>query len=65
MRGPHVPYEMRDVRIRLAEALGRSKFAGNPLNPESRPLIAGDREPVEVVLGLRARLLEEIGEGRL
>jgi hypothetical protein len=59
-RGPHDPYELRDIRLRLAAALGRNKFAASPLDPEPRSLIGCDREPVDVVLGLRRQLLREI-----
>jgi hypothetical protein len=55
-RGPHDPYELRDIKIRLAAALGRSKFAANPLDSRPRSLIGGDNEPAEVALGLRADL---------
>ena len=58
MRGPHDPYELRDLKIALAAALGRSKFAACPLDREPRSLIACDREPVEVVLGIRAQLMK-------
>lgn len=58
MRGPHDPYELRDLRIALAAALARSKFAANPLDSEPRSLIGCDTEPVEVVLGIRAQLLK-------
>lgn len=57
------PYELHDTKIRLAAALGRSKFRASPLDGEPCSLIGCDTEPVEVVLELRARLLEEIGEG--
>src|SRR5690349_18719706 len=57
-RGPHDPYELRDIKIRLAAALGRSKFAACALDPEPRSLIGCDTEPVEVALGLRAELLK-------
>jgi hypothetical protein len=62
LRGPHDPYELRDLKIALAAALGRSKFAACPLDPEPRSLIGCDTEHVDVVLGLRAQLLKEIGE---
>lgn len=55
------PYELRDIKIQLAAALGRSKFRACPLDSEPRSLIGGDTEPVEAVLELRTRLLEEIG----
>jgi hypothetical protein len=47
----------QDVRIALAAALGRSKFAACPLDREPRSLIGCDAEPVEVALDLRAQLL--------
>ncbi|WP_426608741.1 hypothetical protein [Bradyrhizobium sp. McL0616] len=59
------PYELRDIKIRLAAALGRSKFRACPLDLQPRSLIGGDTEPVEAVLELRARLMAEMGEGRL
>ncbi|WP_354109948.1 hypothetical protein [Bradyrhizobium sp. S3.12.5] len=46
-------------RIALAAALGRSKFAACPLDENPRSLIGCDTEPVEVVLELRAQLLEK------
>jgi hypothetical protein len=61
MRAPHDPYELRDLKIALAAALGRSRFAACPLDREPRSLIGCDREPVAVVLGLRAQMLKEIG----
>jgi len=60
MRGPHDQYELRDLKVALAAALGRSKFAASPLDREPRSLIGCDREPVEEVLRLRAQLLEAI-----
>lgn len=63
MCGPHDRYELRDLKIALAAAFGRSKFRAWPLDSEPRSLIGCDAEPVEVVLELRARLLTEIGEG--
>ncbi|WP_426611272.1 hypothetical protein [Bradyrhizobium sp. McL0616] len=54
-------YELRDIKIRLAAALGRSKFRACPLDSEPRSLIGCDTEPVEAVLELRTRLLEERG----
>jgi hypothetical protein len=45
------------LRIALAAALGRSKFRASPLDREPRSLLACDAEPVEVVLRLRAELL--------
>ncbi|EIG56182.1 hypothetical protein Bra1253DRAFT_00790 [Bradyrhizobium sp. WSM1253] len=44
----------------LAAALGRSKFRASPLDRMPRSLIGCDREPVQVVLDLRAQLLKEI-----
>jgi hypothetical protein len=61
LRGPHEPYELRDLKIALAAALGRSKFRACPLDRQPRSLIGCDIEPVEVVLGLRRQLLKEIG----
>lgn len=46
-------------RIALAAALGRSKFAASPLDPEPRSLIGCDTEPREVVLDLRAQLMRK------
>jgi hypothetical protein len=60
-RGPHDPRELRDIKIRLAEALGRSKFRACPLDPRPRSLIGCDTEPVEVALGLRALLMIKMG----
>ena len=54
------PYAMRDIRIGLAAALGRSKFAASPLDREPRSLIGCDTEPVEVVIGTRAQLLKKV-----
>jgi hypothetical protein len=59
-RGPHDPYALLDVKIRLAAALGRNKFAASPLDPEPRSLIGCDRERVEFVIELRRQLLREI-----
>ncbi|MET4739709.1 hypothetical protein ABIF73_003848 [Bradyrhizobium japonicum] len=59
-RSPHDPYELRDIKIALAAALSRSKFAANPLDLEPRSLISGDRGPADVVLGIRAQLLSKI-----
>jgi len=56
-RGPHDPCELRDIKMRLAAALGRSKFRASPLDPKPRSLIGGDTEPVEIVLGLRTQLM--------
>ncbi|PDT67816.1 hypothetical protein [Bradyrhizobium sp. C9] len=49
------------IRIKLAAALGRSKFAASPLDLEPRSLVGCDTEPVETVLELRERLLKEAG----
>ncbi|GAB1716325.1 MAG: hypothetical protein NTAFB05_13670 [Nitrobacter sp.] len=59
-RGPHDPYKVRDIKIRLALALGRSKFAACPLDLKPRSLIGGDSESVEVAIGLRAELLRAV-----
>jgi hypothetical protein len=59
-RGQHDPYELRDVKIRLAATLGRSKFAASPLDSRPRSLIGGDSESVEVAIGLRAELLRAV-----
>lgn len=53
------PYVLLDIKIRLAAALGRSKFSANPLDREPRSLI-GQNAPVEH--DLRRMLLTEIGE---
>jgi hypothetical protein len=50
----------QNLRIALAAALGRSKFAACPLDPEPRSLIGCDREPVTDVLDLRRQLLKSI-----
>jgi hypothetical protein len=60
-RGPHDPYELRDIKVALAAALGRSKFAASPLDSKPHSLIGGDREPVEAVLELRAELMKAAG----
>lgn len=65
LRGPHDPYELRDLKIALAAALSRSKFRSCPLDRDPKSLLGCDRERVEVALELRALLLKEIGEGRL
>jgi hypothetical protein len=57
----HDPYELRDLKIALAAALGRSKFAACPLDREPRSLIGCDTEPVDEVIELRAQLLKQIG----
>jgi hypothetical protein len=59
------PYKLRDIKIALADALARSKYAANPLDCKPRSLIGCDREPAEVALGLRAELLKAIGKGRM
>jgi len=59
-QGIRAPHD-RDVRNALAAALGRSKFRASPLDAKPRSLIGCDREPVEVVLGLRAQLMKESG----
>lgn len=53
LRDPH----NQEIRIRLAAALGRSKFAANPLDLEPRSLLGCDTEPAEIVLELREQLL--------
>ena len=64
-RGPHDPYELRDIKIALATELCRSKFRACPLDPRPRSLLGCDREPADVVLGLRAQLLKKIRRGFL
>lgn len=59
----HDPYELRDIKIALATALGRSKFRANPLDYNPKSLIGCDPELDEVVRGLRAQLLKKIGSG--
>ncbi len=54
------PYELRDIKLRLAAELGRSKFAACPLDRKPRSLIGCDNEPIEVALGHRAELLKRI-----
>ncbi|MGY4428501.1 hypothetical protein ACVWWO_000978 [Bradyrhizobium sp. F1.13.1] len=49
----------------MAAALGRSKFRASPLDREPRSLIVCEVESPDVALELRARLLKEIGKGRL
>lgn len=56
-RGLDHPHDQA-IRIALAAALGRSKFKASPLDARPRSLIGCDREPVEVVLELRAQLLK-------
>jgi hypothetical protein len=56
------PYQLRDIKIALAAALGRSKFRACPLDPRPHSLIGGDTEPIEVALGLRAQLLQRVGK---
>lgn len=53
------PYELHDIKVRLAAALGRSKFRASPLDHEPQSLIGCDTEPVEAVLELRARLRDK------
>ncbi|MCK1552566.1 hypothetical protein IVB11_26755 [Bradyrhizobium sp. 177] len=65
LRSPHGPYELRDLRIAIAAALGRSKFRSSPLDREPKSLIGCDVESADVALELRAQLLNEIGKGRL
>lgn len=60
-QGVLAPHD-QSIRIALAAALGRSKFRASPLDCKPRSLIGCDTEPAEVVLGLRALLLKEIGE---
>lgn len=62
-RGPHDPCELRDVKVALAAAIGRSKFAACPLDPKPRSLIGTRPEPAEVVLGLRAQLMRRSRRG--
>lgn len=64
-RGPLDPCALLDIKVALATALGRSKFAACPLDREPRSLIGCDREPVGVVLGLRAQMFRKIVEERL
>jgi hypothetical protein len=52
---------LRDLKIELAKALGRSKFFASPLDREPRSLISFDTEPVDVALELRAQLLIMVG----
>jgi hypothetical protein len=59
-RGPHDPRELRDLKVALSAALGRSKFAASPLDREPASLIGCDPEPVEDVLRLRAQLMNSI-----
>ncbi|OSJ36464.1 hypothetical protein BSZ19_03965 [Bradyrhizobium japonicum] len=56
------PHKFRDLKIALAAALSRSKFAACSLDRQPRSLICCDREPVGVVLEIRARLQREIGD---
>jgi hypothetical protein len=60
LKHEHDPYELRDVKIALADALGRSKFRACPLDAQPHSLIGGDREPLDDVLKLRAQLLKQI-----
>jgi hypothetical protein len=52
-------YALRELKIALAAALGRSKFAANPLDCEPRSLIACDVEPAEVAIEIRRQLLKK------
>lgn len=52
----------QSIRIALAAALGRSKFAACPLDARPRSLIGCDHEPAEVALDLRAQLLNRSGD---
>jgi hypothetical protein len=61
LRGQHDPYALRDLKIALSAALGRSKFRASPLDLKPRSLIGCDAEPVEVVRELQAQLLKESG----
>lgn len=54
------PCKLRDIKIGLAVALGRSKFSASPLDSEPRSLIAGDTEPVEVALRIREQMLKHL-----
>jgi hypothetical protein len=63
-RGLDHPHN-QSIRIALAAALGRSKFAASPLDRKPRSLIGCDREPAEVVLGLRAQLLKRVATGSI
>ncbi|MFK4507212.1 hypothetical protein [Bradyrhizobium daqingense] len=48
------------IRIALAAALGRNPFAASPLDAAPRSLIGCDREPIDVVLALRAELMKKM-----
>lgn len=65
LRGPYDRSELRDLRIAMAAAFGGSKFGASPLDREPKSLIGCDVELADVALELRARLLKEVGEGRL
>ncbi len=54
------PLKLRDIKIRLAAALGRSKFSASPLDREPRSLIGCDNEPIEVVLDIRTEMLRQM-----
>lgn len=58
-QGLNNPHDQH-IRIALAAALGRSKFAASPLDRRPQSLIGCDKELVEVVLELRAQLLKKI-----
>jgi hypothetical protein len=59
LHGPHDPLELRDLKVNLATALGRSKFAANPLDRQPRSLIG---QGASVEYDLRRALLAAIGE---
>jgi hypothetical protein len=61
-RGLHDPYELRDLKIALAAALGRSKLRACPLDRTTQSLIGCDKEPAEVVLEVRALLETAVGK---
>jgi hypothetical protein len=56
-RGMADPHD-QNIRIALAAALGRSKFAASPLDANPHSLIGCDREPISDVLELRRQLLK-------
>lgn len=62
LREPHDSHTLRDIKVWLAAALGRSKFRASPLDRYPRSLIGCDIEPIDVVLDLRAQLLAKIGK---
>jgi hypothetical protein len=55
LRGPHEPYGVSDQKIALAAALGRSRFAANPLMLSPFVDWPGRQEDV---LGIRAQLMK-------